>query len=292
MISSRLLLAATILAMSCAPALAQRAPAPYQDQETVPLPDPAETTNNKAVDRRLDRDEKALRELRGIVLKAQSQGSPVTVVPAGPDPIVTDLQARVGDLQTSLRDLTGQTEALRTDLDQARRDLAFVLGQVKALTDLAQQQASAAATAAAAASELSSSEAQAAPVDEGDSYRQARALIDGGDLVAGAAAMQDFTQRFPNSPRLATAYYWMGRSYAGRAQHAQAAAAFARSLKGWPQASWAGDAVVELAGSLTAMKRTPDACKALNEFDTRYAGKASAATKALAGQARTAAACG
>ncbi len=283
-----ILLAAALLLPGAALAQ-QRGPVPEPYQEAVPPPEAYETTNNKAVDRRLDRTEKALRELRAIVLKAQAQGAPVEVRPVGPDPVLTDLQARFGDLETTVRDLTGQTEALRHDLDQARREAAAAQAQIVALTqrlDQMQAQPVPEITAPAPGAPV------AAAPDEATAYAQARQLIDSGDFAGGAAAMEGFIQAYPGSTRLGTASYWAGRAYAARNRHAEAAAAFARSLKGWPQASWAGDSVVQLAGSLNALKRPADACKALTEFGGRYAAKASAAVKAQAARVRVNADCG
>lgn len=257
-------------------------------QEAVPPPEVYETTNNKAIDRRLDRTEKALRELRAIVLKAQAQGAPVEVRPAGPDPILTDLQVRFADLEASVRNLTGQNEALRFDLEQAKRQSADALAEVRALS--ARVDALSTATPDAAGPDEFTAPAPDGG-DEASAYQQARALIDSGDLTGGAAAMQVFVQRYPSSSRVPTAHYWMGRAYAGRNDHGQAAGAFAQSLKGWPQASWASDATVQLAGSLVAIKRTGDACRALAEFDSRYAAKASANVKAQAERNRQAANC-
>jgi TolA-binding protein len=73
--------------------------------------------------------------------------------------------------------------------------------------------------------------------------------------------------------------------------HTAAAAAYARSLKGWPQSGWAGDSVVRLSASLIELKRAEDACRALSEYDQRYAAKAATAVKARAKDVRTRAAC-
>jgi len=258
-------------------------------QEAVPPPEVYETTNNKAIDRRLDRTEKALRELRAIVLKAQAQGAPVEVRPTGPDPILTDLQGRFADLEASVREMTGQNEALRFDLEQAKRQAADSLAEVRALA--ARVDGLSVAAAADPAASGPEEAAAGGAGDEASAYQQARAVLDSGDLAGGASAMQVFVQRYPNSTRVPTAQYWMGRAYAGRNDHGQAAGAFAQSLKGWPQASWAGDAAVQLAGSLVAIKRTGDACRALAEFDNRYAAKASASVKAQAERNRQAANC-
>jgi tol-pal system protein YbgF len=123
-------------------------------------------------------------------------------------------------------------------------------------------------------------------------YRQARHVLDTGDYAGGAAALQDYLARYPASPRAPEANYWLGRTLALQNMHPDAAAAYARALKGWPQTPWAGDAVVRLSASLIELKRADDACRAMSEFDQRYAAKAPVAVKTRARDVRTRAACG
>src|SRR4051812_20647016 len=106
-----LLLTSAVLVLGLtAPAHAQRTP----DLPQPALPDPAESErlDNKRVEARLQREEKALRDLRQIVLKAQAQGNPVTVKEEGPDPQVEALRQRVNDLEETLRRQTGQMEEI------------------------------------------------------------------------------------------------------------------------------------------------------------------------------------
>jgi tol-pal system protein YbgF len=133
--------------------------------------------------------------------------------------------------------------------------------------------------------------ASAAPEDEAGAYRAARKVLDSGDYAGGASALRDYLDRYPSSPRAAEANYWLGRTLAVQNQHAEAAGAYARALKGWPQNSWAGDAVVRLASSLVELKRGADACKALSEFDSRYRSKATASMRTRAKDVGGQAAC-
>jgi TolA-binding protein len=41
-------------------------------------------------------------------------------------------------------------------------------------------------------------------------------------------------------------------------------------VRGWPQTSWAPDAVLKLSRSLVALKKPADACKTLDELTRRY----------------------
>src|SRR6185437_230617 len=134
------LMTSAVLALGAAvPARAQKAP--DLPQPAVPEPAPDERLDNKRVEARLQREEKALRDLRQIVLRAQAQGNPVTVKEDGPDPQVEALQRRVNDLEETLRKQTGQMEEIAhnaqvaakaaQDAANANKDLASRLDRIE-----------------------------------------------------------------------------------------------------------------------------------------------------------------
>jgi TolA-binding protein len=61
-------------------------------------------------------------------------------------------------------------------------------------------------------------------------------------------------------------------------------------VRGWPQTSWAPDAVLKLSRSLVALKKPADACKTLDELARRYP-KAPAAVTSKAATTRVQAKC-
>ncbi|HVY33065.1 MAG TPA: tetratricopeptide repeat protein [Caulobacteraceae bacterium] len=287
------------------PALAQ---APGY-QQAVPPTNPNELSGDRMFDRRLDRDEQVLRDLRQIVLQAKATGAPVTVTSAGPDPAIAEMQGKIDDFAQTLQRLNGQIESLEHNLELARKGLADSADANRELSArLAKLEGAQAATPTPAAptsaqpgvlgqlpaGAVGAPDQSAAPggADEILTYRQARQVLDTGDYAGGAAALQDYLARYPNSPRAAEANYWLGRTLAVRNMHPDAAAAYARALKGWPQSAWAGDAVVRLSASLIELKRADDACRAMSEYDQRYAGQAPQTLKARAKDVRTRAACG
>lgn len=309
------LAASAVLAAALAWAPAAGAAPPAGPQQAVPPTDPNELSGNRGYDRRLERDEQTLRDLRQIVLQAKAAGVPVTVKDAGPDPAIVDMQAKIDDFDQTLRRLNSQVEDLQHNLDIARKALADAADANRDLTTrvvklegLVQAAAPSAPPAtgpgiAAGTGVLGQLPANAAPsapdqsnapggADEILAYRQARQVLDTGDYAGGAAALQDYLAHYPSSPRAPEANYWLGRTLALQNMHTDAAAAYARSLKGWPQSAWAGDAVVRLSASLIELKRADDACRALSEYDQRYAAKAILAVKARAKDVRVRAACG
>lgn len=334
------LMTSAVLAVSlAAPARAQKTP--DLPQPALPEPAPDERLDNKRVESRLEREEKALRELRQIVLKAQAQGNPVTVKEEGPDPEVEALKQRVNDLEETLRKQTGQMEEIAHNAQLAAKaaaDAAQANQTLSARLDRIEQPLLAAGAAALAAQQqgLAASVApgsqaatpqpgpapdqgggvlgtlrergaggprdiqenpdntlgKGAANDEAAEYRAARKTLDSGDYAGGAQALQDYLQKYPTSPRAPEANYWLGRTLALRNMPADAAGAYARALRGWPQTTWAGDAVVRLASSLVDLKRSSDACKALAEFDSRYRAKAAVAVRNRAKDVSGLAACG
>ena len=308
-----------------APAMAQKTP--DLPQPAVPPPGAGEVLDNKGLEKRLQRDEQALRELRQVVLQAKAQGNPVTVKDAGPDPEVETLRQRVNDLEETLRKQTGQMEEIAHNAQLAAKtasDAAQANQALSARLDRIEQPLLAAGAAALAAQQQGAPpqtgpqpgsapdqgggvlgtlrergggagqprDIQDNPQDtegkgasaggEEATYRAARKTLDSGDYVGGAQALQDYLQQYPTSPRAPEANYWLGRTLALRNMPADAAGAYARALKGWPQATWAGDAVVRLATSLVDLKRNSQACGALAEFDSRYRAKAAPALRTRA----------
>ncbi|HEY3696866.1 tol-pal system protein YbgF [Phenylobacterium sp.] len=277
----RLLLPATAVAF-----LTLAAPAVSQ----TPMDDPLDARDG----RRLDRMEKVVRELRAIVYQGRDTGKPVVVQPAETDYQIQEMTRRVNDLEQSLTRLNGQIESLTHDLDQARRAGEAAQAQNKALTDrltVLEQRAAQAEQPPAAMSDAAAPPPAAAGPSAAEAFAQARKLMLTGDYDTAERAWEDYVSRFGDSPKAPEARYWLGKTLAVRGAHADAAAAYIGAIRGWPQTSWAPDALVDLSRELVALKKPAAACQMLAEFDRRYP-KAMPAAKsravAVRGQAKCA----
>lgn len=239
--------------------------------------------------RRLDRMEQVMRELRSIVFQGRDSGKPVVIQPAETDYQLQEMGRRMGELEQSLTRLTGDLESATREAELARRDNEALRTQNKALTDriTALETAQIATEAAPLAPTPSNSPPSA---NASEAFTGARQLMLGGDYDGAEAAFRDFVARYPESGRTPEARYWLGKTLSARAAHADAAGAYIGAIRGWPATPWAPDAVVELARSLTAIKKPTDACQTLAEFDRRYP-KATAGVKGRAAAARTQAKC-
>jgi tol-pal system protein YbgF len=264
-----------------------RAPA-YQAS----APDPNEPSKH-----RLDRLEREVDEVRQIVLQARATGRPVEIKDAGPDPAIADLQTKLDDIETTLRNQTGQIEVMGHDLAGAKQDAADAKAAVAALSDrvdkLEKQLAALTTPPPANEASVPPAEASAAPAAAGDpkaAYAQAKQLMLGGDYPGAAAAFQAYIDQHGDQSNIPTAHYWLGEVKFAQEDYTGAAAALAEALRGWPETNWAPDALVKLSESLTHLSKTDQACAALTELHRRYP-RAPAATKARAEAARAQALC-
>jgi tol-pal system protein YbgF len=258
-------------------------------------------------DKRIDRLEKQLREVRDIVLQAHATGAPVEIKEAGPDPQVVSLTTRLDDMEQTLRGVTGQFESLQHDLAVARGDAANAKAATAALSDrvdrLEKQLAALMPPPPPPADAqpgpdggLAGQPAQgpgpgpAPAADPKAAYTAARQLLLDGDYKAASAAFQDYVDRFGDTANARPARYWLAETKFIQEDYAGAAQAYLGAIRGWPDTPWAPDAVVKLALSLVQLNKPKEACGALSEFDRRYP-HASPAAQARAAAARQKAGC-
>jgi tol-pal system protein YbgF len=281
----------------------------------------AQAQTDDATTKRFDRIERQLREVRDIVLQARSTGQPVEIKMAGPDPEMATLRTRIDDLELTLRQTTGQIDSLSQELAKARRDLKALESDNNALQDRMAAAEGQLASAAQAASQVAPQAAKTAPEvaapakapapvalpkpqaavksptaassagERTAAFQRAKQLLLDGQFPAASTAFQDYVDQYgdtaPNGPE---ARYWLGETLFIRGSYADAAAAYIGAIRGWPPTVWGAEAVVKLSMSLIELKKTPDACRTLDEFGRRYPA-AAPATKARADKARLRAKC-
>ncbi|MDP3175941.1 MAG: tol-pal system protein YbgF [Phenylobacterium sp.] len=249
-----------------------------------PMDDPLDARDA----RRVERMEKVVRELRAIVFQARDTGRPVVVQPAETDYQMQELTRRVGDLEQTLTRINGALDSTSHELQQSRAATQALEAQNRALADR---------LSAAEQRAVAPPEGVPAPVAGGpaaptaaEAFTRARQQMLGGDYDGAEVAWRNYVANYADSPKTPEAHYWLGKTLAVRAAHADAAAAFIGAIRGWPQTSWAPDAVVELSRALIGLKKPTDACQTLAEL-TRHYPKAPPAVLARAQAARAQAKC-
>jgi tol-pal system protein YbgF len=271
---SSLVLAASLL--TAAPAM------PQAD----PLTDPLPRALGQQADRRLDRVEQTLREMRAILYQGRDTGRAVVVQPAETQGQIELMTRKVDDLEATLRTINSQLDALSADISTLRRESADAAA--------VQQQRQAASTALVARIDALEKrlDEQAARVvaDPVQGFQSAMQAYLDGQNGAAATGFQAWLDANPDAEQAPEARYYLGEALFKQASYDDAAIAYVAAIRGWPTTAWAPDATVKLARSLIEIKKTSEACGILAEFNTRYP-RATATVKSAAAAARTRARC-
>ncbi|MEO8812247.1 MAG: tol-pal system protein YbgF [Caulobacteraceae bacterium] len=269
---------ARLAAMAAAfAAVCAAGPAPAQTSLDSPPLDERST-------KRLDRLEKAFKELRAVVFQGRETGQPVIVQPADTQGQVAALSDRINELSQSLARLNGQMEVVRHDLDQSRRetgDLRVESAALEARLAAADRQAQAAAPPPA----------PVAPQDPEAGFAAAQTAFAAGDTTGAEAGFRGYLDAEGDGPKGPEARYWLARTLIARKAWSDAAQADIEALHGWPKVRWAPAAVLDLSRALVALEKPDDACQALGELAKRYPAAAPSVRRGAA-ELRVRAQCG
>ncbi len=243
--------------------------------------------------RRLDRMEQVMRELRAIVFQGRDTGKPVVVQPAETDYQLQEVSRRLADMEQTMTRMTGDLENAGRQAELAKREAEALRAENKSLSDrIANLESGALAATGSAPTDggLAGGPAPSAGLSAGEAFSQSRQAMLAGDYAVAEAGFRDYVSAYGDSAKAPEARYWLGKTLTARGAHADAAGSYIAAIRGWPQTSWAPDAVLELSRALIALKKPADACQTLAELARRYP-KASTTVQTRAAQARTQAKC-
>jgi len=256
---------------------------------------------------RIERLQRDLQDLQRFVYRGggpgQAQpGQPQPGAPpaAGDNARFAQIEVRLSQFDSELRNLTGQVERLNHDVGQMSRRLEKLVADVDLrLKELetkvaaaavrpepAEEPAPAATTAPAdrqrpgpvAAAAPPPSDTAEAPAEgalpEGtpiQRYNYAFALVRRQQLPEAERAFEQFVALHKDDKLAGNAYYWLGQTRFLRKQYDTAAKAFLVAVKDYPKGDKAPEALMRLGITLGAMGDKKNACETLGEVPRRYA---------------------
>jgi TolA-binding protein len=301
---------AMLRTMVCAAALSAALPALAQDV--------------RQVERRVDKLESEMRAVQRKVFPGgdkryfEPEFQPTDQAPAPPagtpatSPIA-DLTTRVNALERQLQTLTGQVEQTNFKVRQMeeamakfRADAEFRLTRLEggappqattpptggppATVTPPAPQAAAPATKAPAQAAAPATSAKPEAADEA-AYKAAYAHVIAKDNVKAVAALQDFAAKYPKSPRVSHALYWLGRTLIAQGEYERAARVFFDNQQKYPTGDRAQESLYWLGDVLVRVDRAPQACKVYDLARQVYADEMKPALKPQFANARAAAKC-
>jgi tol-pal system protein YbgF len=254
----------------------------------VPLDEPLDEHAAK----RLDRMEKAMKELRAIVFQGRETGAPVVVQPADTQSQIASQSDKINDINQTLAKLNGELEVIKHDLDQSRQEASELRAANISLRQTVAALEKTVKDMAAPPPPPPAMTAPAAPLqDPAAAFEAAKAAFDAGDNQTAEAGFKDYVDRYGEGPGGPEARYYLARTLMARKAWPEAATAEIGAIRGWPHTHWAPEAVLGLSKSLVAMGKNADACETLDELTKRYP-KALPAVLKSAASMRAQAQCG
>jgi tol-pal system protein YbgF len=255
---------------------------------------------------RLDRMERDMNQLQRQVYRGGStSGAPVPASPPDAGTAV-NVELRIDQLENQMRTMTGTLEEATYAIDQIKRRLDKLVGDVdQRLTQLEHPGAASNAAPVAAntgatpapgaganpaappsqagnltAPSAAGSQAAARPSGSGsgagpgtlptgsaqDQYNYAFGLLRQADYPGAEEALRAFVQRYPNDALAGNAQYWLGETYYVRKDYNNAAATFAEGYRKYPQSGKAADNLLKLGMSLGNIGQKKEACLTFNQL--------------------------
>lgn len=101
-------------------------------------------------------------------------------------------------------------------------------------------------------------------------YDFAYKLLVQSEYAEAEAAFKEFIAAHGQDALAGNAQYWVGETYYVRGQYEPAAAAFLQGYQGYPKNAKAPDSLLKLGMSLTALKKTAEACAAYGQLAKEF----------------------
>ena len=202
-----------------------------------------------------------------------------------PAPDAAGYEVRINDLESRLRELTGQIERQTHEIDQMKTRLD------KALTDMELRMNNAGGSSMAQTRPVEPSVPRLAPpVSSGGGgtlgslsssgggegaeqlYESAFALVREGRYDDAEKKFQSFLDRFDGHALASNAQYWLAETFYVRGNYQQSARLFAQGYQKYPKSSKAADNLLKMGLSLAKMGKKDDACLSFNQLQKEFAG--------------------
>jgi len=241
--------------------------------------------------RRLERDMSILqrRVYRGGGERgafSQDSGGRIEKVTVTPD--VANLEARIAQLEEQMRNFQGQIEQMQfqvRSMESASQQQATMVEQKLMAMD-EQLQGMMSATPAmsqapvvnhmstppegGASASPAASPPSALPDNERDHYNHAFMLLNQARYEEARRALQAFIERYPRSPLVGNAYYWLAETFYVERDYLQAANHFRKGYEILPEGPKAPDNLLKLGMSLAVMGKSEEACVVYDQIMTTF----------------------
>ncbi len=279
-----------------------------------PAPAAAQRTEVRPLLDRLDRVERELNLLQRQIYRGRVAPMPAPA-PAGASApglspnVATRMEVRLNELESELRNVTGQAEEVSYAVEQLRTRIEKLVSDVDLRLSALEQSAALARVAEAPAGAGGPGEALAAvgpamaepgpvpgapPVGEfgvrfltppaevatapafmptgtpEEQYDSALKLLRQADYGAAERALKAFIDGYPDDKLAENAQYWLGETFYVRSDYANAAAVFAKGFQKFSKGAKAPDSLLKLGMSLGNLGEMEEACTVFASLEQKF----------------------
>ncbi len=210
-----------------------------------------------------------------------------------------DLEVRLGQLETDLRNLTGKIEQQAYDTQQLQQRTDALEQELRRRIEILEQSGAPAASPAQnptpdvpppglsgadttpaplqgtpiandPATNVTGSETGAVAADAAGLYEQGFAEIKREDYAAAEKTFAAFMKQYPDHALAPNALYWLGETYYVRKDYDKASRTFAEAYQKYPNGPKGADNLLKLGLSLAAKGQKDNACIALGQLKKEY----------------------
>lgn len=239
------------------------------------LPAQAQMATERIIQSRIDNLERQIGDLQRDGGGSSSDSMPVSGgSTAALGNRIAGLEEQIRMLQGKVEESTYRSQQLEQQMKQQQQDVDM------RLRDLEQKGPNVTPAPAAAAAPAPSSSPAANDVGEAanpnDQYNQAFRLLNQSKYDEAYTAFKQFVTQHPKDALVGNAYYWMGETFYVRRDYVKSADQFRQGFEAAPKGPKAGDNLLKLAMSLSALNRNSEACVVLRQVAKEYATKSGA----------------
>ncbi len=222
------------------------------------------------------------------------------------DAVQANVEVRIQQLETELRNLTGTIEQQSFALQQLQNDFKKLSGDINVrLSDIESGKSALSSgngfdgvvptptrsmdpfpPAGSAAQKTVSASGQSLGTipdnangtqplsnssnDPASDYENAFSLLKNSNFAAAEKGFASFLSNFPDHQLSSNAQYWLGETFYVRGNYERAARVFAEGYQKFPQSNKAADNLLKLGMSLAGVGNSQDACVALRQLKSDY----------------------
>jgi len=208
----------------------------------------------------------------GDAASAPSSSAPIELSGAGGG-LVADINIRISELETQLRDLTGMIEQSNFKVDTMTRKVESMEKDYEfRLSEMERGGTGGGSSTVASGTGTSSFTPSAIPMTSTpkQQYDQAYSLVSGGDYAEAEINLLQFLKDHPEDTLAGNAQYWLGQTYYARGNYSSATRTFLEGMSRYPESPKAPAFLLKVGMSLNNLGEKGEACEVYRELDARF----------------------